>query len=197
VFKFVVVSTYHKAEQYVRKAGLTIVVNALGLWVMTHTPAPSQPAAEGGEYVELSNSYAAQIGHLIEPVMRPMGLDWRGGVAMMCAFAAREVFVSAMALVYRVGDSPEGDDDGLTASLLATMQEATFEGTGEKIFTVSTALGIIVFFLIALQCFPTVAVSRQETGRWKLPLLQLVAYTGGAYVLAVIVVQALRALGVA
>lgn len=199
VFSIVIASTYHKAEQYVRKAGMTIVAISLGLWVLTHTPPPrvdAGAAAEGREYVALSHSYAAQLGRFIEPATRPMGLDWRGGVAMMCGFAAREVFVSAMALVYRAGDD-KTNGSGLTDRLLNTMAEARFEGTGERIFTTSSGLGIIVFFLIALQCFPTVAVSRNETGGWKLPLLQLVAYTGGAYILAVITVQALRAFGVA
>jgi ferrous iron transport protein B len=109
VLRIVVTSTYHKAEQYLRKAGLMIVVISLGLWVLTHTPVPaSLPAVESGmaaepasgqEYVAVANSYASQLGRIIEPIMRPMGLDWRGGVAMMCAFAAREVFVSAMALI--------------------------------------------------------------------------------------------------
>jgi ferrous iron transport protein B len=200
VFSVVMASTYHKAEQYVRKAGITIVIISLGLWVLTHTPPPRPDSAAGAataagrEYVALSHSYAAQVGRFIEPITRPMGLDWRGGVAMMCGFAAREVFVSAMALVYRAG---EGPGEGLTNRLLVTMSQARFEDTGERIFTPSSGLGIIVFFLIALQCFPTVAVSRNETGGWKLPLLQLAAYTGGAYVLAVATVQALRALGVA
>jgi ferrous iron transport protein B len=201
VLPVVLVSTYHKAEQYVRKAGLTIVVISLGLWVLTHTPSPTpEPGVSAGarEYVAMSHSYAAQLGRFIEPATRPMGLDWRGGVAMMCGFAAREVFVSAMALVYRAGEDPAAKpgDAGLTDRLLVSMKEARFEGTDERIFTVSSGLGIIVFFLIALQCFPTVAVSRNETGGWKLPLIQLGVYTGGAYVLAVITVQALRALGV-
>ena len=191
----VAVSTYHKAEQYVRKAGLTIVIIALSLWVLTHTPSPT-PASDAGqsrEYVAVSHSYAAMLGHWIEPVTRPMGLDWRGGVAMMCGFAAREVFVGSMALMYRI---EEESGRGLTDRMLATMSEARFENSGEKIFTTASVLGIILFFMIALQCFPTVAVSRQEAGGWKLPAIQLLVYTGGAYLLAVALVQGLRAIGV-
>lgn len=191
----VITSTYHKAAQYIRKAGVTIIAISVGLWVLTHTPVPdASTAAESGEYVTVSNSYAAQIGHVIEPITRPMGLDWRGGVAMICGFAAREVFVGSLALMYRI---EEEDEEGLTGKLLATMQEARFEDTGERIFTVASGIGIILFFLIALQCFPTVAVARNETGGWKIPAVQLVLYTGGAYLLAVAVVQGLRALGVA
>ncbi|MEO7425403.1 MAG: ferrous iron transport protein B [Fibrobacteria bacterium] len=215
VLRVVVASTYHKAEQYLRKAGLTIVCISLGLWVLTHTPpvpaaapatamlssggaavpATAQAAADGtSEYVTVSNSYAAQIGRFIEPVTRPMGLDWRGGVAMICGFAAREVFVSAMALMYRIDDT---EGDGLADRLLARMSEVTFEGTQEKVFTISSVLGVILFFMIALQCFSTVAVAKTEAGGWKFAAVQLAVYTGAAYVLTVILVQGLRAMGVA
>ena len=206
LLRIVVMSTFHKAEQYLRKAGMMIIVISLGLWVLTHTPPPDPTtinpnsiSSSAGvltktkEYVAVSHSYAAQVGKIIEPIMRPMGLDWRGGVAMICAFAAREVFVSAMALMYRI-DETKGD--GLADRMLVRMSEVRFEDTGKKIFTISSVLGMILFFMIALQCLSTVAVSKQETAGWKLPAMQLILYTGGAYVLAVALVQGLRALGV-
>ncbi len=204
VLRVVLASTYHKAYQYLRKAGVMIVVISLGLWILTHTPSvdshdrdagiTQQDQVTGREYVTVANSYASQLGRLIEPVMRPMGLDWRGGVAMICAFAAREVFVSAMALMYRID---EAQGDGLADRMLVRMSEVRFEDTGKPIFTVSSVLGMILFFMIALQCLSTVAVSKQETGGWKLPTAQLLLYTGGAYLLSVALVQGLRALGVA
>jgi ferrous iron transport protein B len=218
VLRVVLTSTYHKAEQYLRKAGLTIVAISMALWVLTHTPpvevpptaatsvsaqapAPAATAADAAvtatassEYVAVQHSYAAQIGRFIEPFTRPMGLDWRGGVAMMCGFAAREVFVSAMALMYRIDDG--GDGDGLADRLLARMSEVTFEGSQEKVFTVSSVLGIILFFMIALQCLSTVAVAKAETGGWRIAAIQLAVYTGVAYLLTVALVQGLRALGV-
>lgn len=199
LFRIVIMSTFHKAEQYLRKAGLMIIVISLSLWVLTHTPPPdnttinSNTNSNATEYVTVSHSYAAQVGKIIEPIMRPMGLDWRGGVAMICAFAAREVFVSAMALMYRI-DETKGD--GLADRMLVRMSEVRFEDTGKKIFTISSVLGMILFFMIALQCLSTVAVSKQETAGWKLPAMQLVLYTGGAYILSVALVQGLRALGV-
>lgn len=222
VLKVVAASTYHKAAQYLRKAGLMIVLISLGLWVLTHTPpqartttavesaspaaqdapgpVPSNPPsalapAGGVEYVAVTHSYAAQLGHFLEPVTRPMGLDWRGGVAMICGFAAREVFVSAMALMYRIDDAG-GKDKGLADRLLARMGEVRFEDTGARVFTISSVLGVILFFMIALQCFSTVAVAKAESGGWKLAAAQLVLYTGTAYVLTVALVQGLRALGV-
>jgi ferrous iron transport protein B len=239
VLKVVAASTYHKAAQYLRKAGMIIMVISVGLWILTHTPSqsrasanapaetetavqPANPAAQdapgpegmrpglsaapaapdaaapGGdlEYVAVSHSYAAQLGHFLAPIVRPMGLDWRGGVAMICAFAAREVFVSAMALMYRIDDTGDGDD-GLADRLLARMSDVRFEDTGERVFTLSSVLGVILFFMIALQCLSTVAVAKAESGGWKLAAVQLAFYTGIAYALAVALVQGLRALGVA
>jgi ferrous iron transport protein B len=195
MLRVVLVSTWHKTWQYIRKAGPTILVIALSLWVLTHTPV--QPAPSDGsdrEYVAVSNSYAARIGHFIEPVTAPMGLDWRGGVALISGFAAREVFVGSLALVYRVQEL--NDEAGMTGKLFARMSELRFEGNGRRIFTVSTCLGILLFYLIALQCFPTVAVARNEMGSWRPALIQLGLFTGVAYLLAVALVQGLRALGV-
>ncbi len=193
VLRVIIMSTWHKSIQYLKKAGLTIVFISASLWILTHTPSvPQDLDGVSREYVALSQSYAASIGHLIEPITKPMGMDWRGGVALICGFAAREVFVSALALSYRI----HGEKDGLAGTLLATLPELRFESTGQRIFTVATSLGLLVFFLIAMQCFPTVAVARQEMGGWKLPMIQLLAFTGVAYILAVITVQGLRALGI-
>jgi ferrous iron transport protein B len=195
MLRVVLVSTWHKTEQYIRKAGPTILVIALGLWILTHTPVQPPPAdGSDREYVAVSHSYAARIGHFIEPVTAPMGLDWRGGVALISGFAAREVFVGSLALVYRVQEL--NDDAGMTGKLFARMSELRFENTGRPIFTISTCLGILLFYLIALQCFPTVAVARNEMGSWRPALIQLVLFTGVAYLLAVALVQGLRLLGV-
>ncbi len=196
VLRVVVVSAWHKSAQYIKKAGPAIVVISLGLWILTHTPVPSKTDPNvSGEYVTISNSYAASMGHFIEPITRPMGLDWRGGVALICGFAAREVFVGSLALVYRVQEAQ--DDAGLSGKLLSRMHDLRFEDNGELIFTPSTCVGLLVFFMIALQCLSTVAVARKEMGSWKPALIQLTLFTGVAYVLTVMVVQGLRMLGVA
>jgi ferrous iron transport protein B len=196
--RVVLVTAWHKTAQYIRKAGPTILAIALGLWILTHTPVqPEPPDGSDREYVAVSNSYAARIGKFIEPITEPMGLDWRGGVAMISGFAAREVFVGSLALVYRVQEGGDpGDASGMTGKLLAQLSELRFDGTGRRIFTISTCAGILVFFLIALQCFPTVAVARNEMGSWKPALIQLAVFTGGAYVLTVATVQGLRFFGV-
>ena len=141
----------------------------------------------------MESSFAAQMGQQMEPVLRPMGVDWRVGVGLISAFAAREVFVSSMAIVFHVdGDDEQTQQEGL----LQEMRSATFPGTSQAIFTPSSIVGLIVFFFFSLQCFSTVAVVRKETNSWPLAGLQLLFYTGLGYGLAVATVQSLRAFGV-
>jgi ferrous iron transport protein B len=121
-----------------------------------------------------------------------MGVDWRVGIGLISAFAAREVFVSSLAVVFSVADDNE---DSMRESLVARMTEAKLTD-GSPLFTVASVTGLIVFFIIALQCLSTTAVASRETGSWKFALLQLVAFNLVAYLAAVGVVHGLRALGV-
>ena len=129
----------------------------------------------------------------IEPALHPMGVDWRVGVGLISAFAAREVFVSSMAIVFHV----DGDEATRQEGLLEQMRTATFPGTSQRIFTPSSIVGLIVFFFFSLQCFSTVAVVRKETCSSKLAAAQLAFYTGLGYILSVACVQILRAIGIA
>ena len=192
--RVILISTFHRTMNYLKKAGPTILIISLGLWLLTHLPVVEQTDTEQTDYVTVEHSYAAKLGHFIEPVMSPMGLDWRGGVAMIMGFAAREVFVSSLVLMYRVEETE--DEDDLNDRLLAQMDQVTFAGTDQRIFTVATAIGLLFFFTIALQCFPTVVTAKAEMGGWKVPLLQLAAFTGVAYFGAVIIVQGLRLFGI-
>jgi ferrous iron transport protein B len=142
----------------------------------------------------MERSFASELGQKIEPVLRPMGADWRVGVGLISAFAAREVFVSSMAIVFHVDNT---DEQTQQENLLEQMRTATFADTGQRIFTPASIIGLIVFFFFSLQCFSTVAVVRKEMNSWKLAGLQLLFYTGLGYTLAVVTVQTLRAFGVA
>jgi ferrous iron transport protein B len=113
---------------------------------------------------------------------------------LISAFAAREVFVSSMAIVFHVDST---DEQTQTEGLLKQMSTAVFPDTGQRIFTPSSIFGLVVFFFFSLQCFSTVAVVRKEMDSWKLAGLQLLFYTGLGYILAVLSVQTLRAFGVA
>jgi ferrous iron transport protein B len=140
----------------------------------------------------LATSYASDLGKMIQPVMTPLGMDGRVGVSLISAFAAREVFVSSLALIFKV----TSDDENIQQSILEAMRTAKVEDSGEKLFTTATITGLIVFFIFALQCISTLAVSRKETGGWRIPLLQLTIFTSLAYIFTFITVNGLRALGI-
>jgi ferrous iron transport protein B len=195
--------TWSRSSAYLKKAGMPIIVISSILWLLSNFGLGSnQPPAEDGKpsaalvtRTELDHSFAAQIGQTIEPALRPMGADWRVGVGLIAAFAAREVFVSTMAIVFHVAD--ENDERAQEAGLLDNMNSATFADTAKPVFTTASIIGLMVFFFFSLQCLSTVAVVRAETGSWKIAGLQLLFYSGLGYLLSVAAVQGLRACGVA
>ena len=178
-----------RTMSYVKRAVPPIFIFAILIWAGTNFP--NYHAATDTE--RLQTSYAGNVGHVLEPVMHPMGVDWRVGVGLISAFAAREVFVSSMGIVFNITDKNE---DTQQESMLKTMADAT-NTRGEKIFTVASTVGLIIFFMIALQCMSTFAVQIRESGSVKMAVTQLVLFNAVAYVLAVAAVQGLRALGVA
>ncbi len=173
---------------YIRRAGPTIFVFVLVLWIGTHVP--YQPEAPAG--VQLEESVIGRAGKAVEPAFEPLGLDWRAGLGMISAFVAREVFVSSLAVIFNIAD---GDEDGIQEGLITKMREATF-GDGTPIFTVASVAGLLVFFMIALQCLSTTGITWREMGSWKYAIAQLVALNALAYFAALAVVQGLRAVGV-
>ncbi|MEW6209982.1 MAG: ferrous iron transporter B [Acidobacteriota bacterium] len=190
--------TWSRSAAYLKRAGAPIVLISAFLWLLSNFGLASrQPVLESGERAivaasDLDHSFAAEIGKTMEPALSPMGVDWRVGVGLISAFAAREVFVSTMAIVFHVAD----DEENPQAGLLENIRSATFAGTSQRVFTTSSILGLIVFFFFSLQCLSTVAVVRSETGSWKMACLQLLFYTGLGYMLSSAVVQGLRLLGV-
>lgn len=201
---FVVVrNSYESAKQYMIHAGPIILAFSIIIWFLTYFPNHTPEIPDSGNLTEselvqlqqserLSSSYASMMGKYIEPVMTPIGMDWRVGVSLIATFAAREVFVSSLALIFKVtGD----DDEKLQNSILNSMRSAKNESTGELLFTTSTIIGLIIFFIFAMQCISTLAVSRKETGSWRIPVLQLVLFTSTAYVFTFITVNGLRLLG--
>lgn len=196
-------ATLHNALQYVRKAGPVIITLSFVLWIVMYFPNYDPQVSDLKDKSEeeisqlkdaerMSGSYASSLGKAIEPVMKPVGLDWRVGVSLIATFAAREVFVSSLALILRVTDQK----DNLQNSILSAMQNAKIEGTNKPLFTTSTTIGLIVFFVFALQCLSTVAISKKETGSWKIPVMQVVLYSSLAYMLMFITVNGLRAFGI-
>jgi len=191
--------TWSRSSGYLRRAGMPIIVISSILWLLSNFGLGSnQPVTNDGPKPrivtssDLDHSFAAQVGQTLEPALHPMGVDWRVGVGLISAFAAREVFVSTMAIVFHVADDAESQQAGL----LENMRSSTFGATDRKIFTPSTIIGLIVFFFFSLQCLSTVAVVRSETNSWGLAGLQLLFYTGIGYLLASATVMGLRLLGV-
>ena len=199
---FIFVNSYMNAKIYMKKAGPIILAFSIILWFLTYFPninpmvktnnQTAQEITHAKEMERLSTSYASGLGKLIQPVMTPIGMDWRVGVSLISAFAAREVFVSSLALIFKV----TSDNDTFQQSMIKSMREATIGKSNQKLFTTATIIGLIVFFVFALQCLSTVAVSRKETGGWRIPLLQIIVFTTTAYVLTFITVNGLRFIGI-
>ncbi|MCW8803794.1 MAG: ferrous iron transport protein B [Ignavibacteriaceae bacterium] len=198
----VISHTYNSSKQYILRAGPIILGFSLVLWFLTFFPNINpQVQTEGFSTEQIQNleraerlehSYASDLGKFIQPFMSPIGMDWRIGVSLISAFAAREVFVSSLALTFKV----TSEDDEEQGTLLKSLRNAKIEATGEKLFTTATSIGLIVFFIFALQCLSTIAVSRKETGGWKIPILQVFIFTSLAYVMTFITVNGLRFFGI-
>ena len=137
---------------------------------------------------QLRHSFAGRFGHVIEPVIRPLGYDWKMGVGLVGAFAAREVFVSTLGIVYSVGDAEEGTTD------LEGAMKADRYTDGRPVWTPLVAVSLLVWFVLAMQCMSTLAIVRRETGTWRWPLLMLLYMNGLAYVVCLGIYQVGRLL---
>jgi ferrous iron transport protein B len=174
-----------RAKIFLRRAGTVILGLSILLWAaMTY---PKTPGADAS--VQLANSVAGRAGHLLEPAIQPLGFDWKIGIGLIASFAAREVFVSTMGIVYAVESA---DDD--TTPLREHMRAETW-ADGSPVFTPLVCMSIMVFFVFAMQCLSTVAVVRRETNGWKWPLFQIAYMTGIAWIGSFIVYQGGKLLG--
>jgi len=200
--RVVLTNTYYSVKMYLGKAGPIIFFLSIIIWALTYFPntAPTKDTTgmtkeEVSQTVNaerLSGSYAAFLGKAIQPVMSPIGMDWRVGVSLISAFAAREVFVSSLALIFKV----TGNERSLQTSIVDAMKKAEIGNTGQRLFTPATICGLIVFFMFSLQCLSTVAVSKKETGSWRIPLLQIIIFTSLGYFFTFLTVNGLRAFGI-
>ena len=135
--------------------------------------------AETGE--KLRQSFAGYLGRAIEPLIKPLGFDWKMGIGIIGSFAAREVFVSTMSTVYNVGEVQK-DNKG-TASLAGMLKEQK-RADGSPLYTPLLGLTLMVFYVFALQCVSTVVIVRRETNSWKWPAFQWAYMTALAWVLS-------------
>lgn len=168
-----------RAKIFLRRAGTVILGLSILLWAaMTY---PKTPEADAS--AQLANSLAGQAGHVIEPLIKPLGFDWKIGIGLIASFAAREVFVSTMSIVYAV----EADDED-TTPLREHMRAETW-ADGSAVFTPLVCVSIMVFFVFAMQCLSTVAVVKRETNGWKWPLFQIGYMTALAWLGSFVVYQ--------
>ena len=129
----------------------------------------------------LQNSFAGKIGHVIEPVIAPLGFDWKMGIGILASFAAREVFVSTMSIVY--ANQEKASEEERNENLQKVMAAQT-RPDGSPVYTPLTAVTLMVFYVLALQCVSTVAVVRRETNSWKWPVFQWLYMGALAWLLA-------------
>ncbi|MCA9688372.1 MAG: ferrous iron transporter B, partial [Myxococcales bacterium] len=177
-----------RTMDFVKGAGTVILAMTVILWALLSFPRP--PADAPPQRSPIEYSVGGRVGVALEPALAPMGQDFRVGVAILGSFAAREVMVSTLGLVYGI----EGSDDD-DSSLRAAMRAARDPDTGERRHTPLKGLALMVFFVYACQCMSTLAVVRRETGGWRWPAFMFVTMTALAYVIAVLVYQGGRALG--
>lgn len=203
IWKNVMINLREKLWAFVWEAGKVIFFISIILWFLaSYGPKEQMKQAEvETEIYALTNnftpeqtqnllaarkieaSYAGHMGKFIEPVIKPLGFDWKIGIALITSFAAREVFVGTMATIYAIGSS---DDEG---TIRERMGKEINQETGEKVYTPAVAMSLLVFYLFAMQCMSTLAITKRETNTWKWPIIQFVYMTALAYLGSLFVFQ--------
>jgi ferrous iron transport protein B len=205
-WKNILYTMVEKAKVFVFDAGKVIMIISLVLWAFSSFGPTEKrntieenyailikndPVNESRYQAEkssalLENSYAGIMGRSIEPVIRPLGYDWKIGIALITSFAAREVFVGTMATLYSVGENADENSETLRNKMNAAKR-----ADGTQVYTTATGYSLLIFYLLAMQCMSTMAVVKRETGSWKWPIIQLIYMTGLAYLLSFIAYQLL------
>ncbi|MEL7119149.1 MAG: ferrous iron transport protein B [Bacteroidota bacterium] len=198
-------NVYDKVKAFVIEAGKIIIVISMVLWVMAYFgpgKAMENARLEAIQIAQENNleeiqtedliaskqleaSFAGHLGKFIEPVIKPLGFDWKIGIALITSFAAREVFVGTMATIYSIGSV---DDE---SSIKDQMAKETDPVTGAPIYTIATSMSLLIFYVFAMQCMSTLAVVQRETRSWKWPVIQFIFMTGLAYLSSFLVYQLL------
>jgi len=175
----VLMQLLERGKIFLRRAGTVILGLSILLWALTTYPkSDSENASE-----QLAHSAAGRMGKAIEPVIAPLGYDWKMGVGLVASFAAREVFVSTMSIIY-LGEDATGEGNTVREKMA---KEKRADGT--PAYNVRTCLSLLVFYVFAMQCLSTVAVTRRETNSWRWPIFQVVYLTGFAYIAALATYQ--------
>ena len=207
MFKNVGINVLEKTKAFVTGAGKIILALSVILWylgshglsddfnnaeaIITQQNQNKTITTEAFEdqvnSFKLENSYIGYMGKAIEPAIRPLGYDWKIGIAVVSSFAAREVFVGTLATIYSVGSHSEEE-----TTIKNKMAAEVHPLTGEKIFNFATGISLLLFYAFAMQCISTLAIVKKETNSWKWPIIQLVFMSGFAYITALIAYQVLK-----
>ena len=205
-YKNVGLDIIEKTKAFIFDAGKIILTISIILWVLAsygpgdrlsnaeETVANNNIELKGIELdnaiasYKLENSYIGQFGHFIEPAIKPLGYDWKIGIALISSLAAREVFVSTMATIYSVGSSNSGDG----TSVIKKMQSEINPETGEPVYSFAVGWSLLLFYAFAMQCASTIAIVKRETNSWRWPIIQTVFMTGIAYIASFITFQLLK-----
>jgi ferrous iron transport protein B len=194
---------YEKSRAFVLEAGKIILAISIVLWVLAsygpgdemesaqamvaeaHPELTGEPLSQAIQAYKLEHSYAGHFGKFIEPVIRPLGYDWKIGIALITSFAAREVFVGTMATIYSIGNT---DDE---ATIKTRMKREVNADTGQPRYDMATGWSLLIFYAFAMQCMSTLAIVQKETRSWRWPALQLVFMSGLAYLSSFVIYQVL------
>jgi ferrous iron transport protein B len=170
----ILLQIWDRAWVFLKQAGTIILAMSIVLWFLATYPKldHASPAEQ------LTHSYAGRAGHLIEPLIKPLGFDWKIGMGMVTSIMQRELFVSTMGTIYNIQDA---NDNAGTVSLAHQLRSASDPKTGQPSFTVLTAICLMVYYMLAMQCLSTFAIMRRETNSWRWPLFQLGYMTTLAY----------------
>jgi len=194
-------NVFDRGKAFVTEAGKIIIAISILLWFLASFPRHEVPGQQSlsnveevttsteaglieGDESQLINSYAGKFGQFIEPAIKPLGFDWKIGIGLITSFAAREVMVGTLNTIYSI----EGEGDEIT-TLKQKLINDTDRETGEPVYSTATALSLMVFFALAMQCMSTLAIVKRETNSWKWALMMLFYMTGLAYVCSFITYQ--------
>jgi ferrous iron transport protein B len=202
-FKHVAMTIFNSVNAFVFEAGKIIVAISIVLWVLA-SYGPGDEIAQSEAQIRLENptlqgvglqnkisadklehSYAGHFGHFVEPAIRPLGYDWKIGIALITSFAAREVFVGTMSTIYSMG----GEVDDENATIKNRMRAEINPATGKPMYDAALGFSLLIFYAFAMQCMSTLATTYRETKSWKYPLIQFSYMTALAYLSAFAVYQ--------
>lgn len=187
--KWVLLQMFERAKVFVTEAGQIILAISVVLWFLASYPQPDDYDSMTSRS-RIQQSYAGQLGQLIEPAIEPLGFDWKVGIGLITSFVAREVLVSTMATIYNVEEADETSVD-----LRSSLRSEVDPETGERVYTPLVAVSLMVFFALACQCMATVAIVKRETNGWKWPIVMVLYMTALAYVGSFVAYQGGRILG--